>query len=73
MDDAKMQEAINEMAKHALRLYNLMTPGMTLHVAITEHQAIITPGKPAQKKLLIVTKPSILVGLDLAPNDAEKN
>lgn len=66
--EEKMQQVINEISKHALGIHNLMTPGTTVTISITEPRTIIVPNDtPAEKKYLIISRPTIMMSLDVKP------
>ena len=70
-NNEQLQNTIKEMSECAKRLYKLMTPGMTIHIGFIERDAIIVPNKKPKKSYLIVSRPALLLGIEVAPNIPE--
>lgn len=67
----QMQKIINEISHHAIRLYELMEPGMSVDVAFPEVQDIVAPNKPPKVKRLIIIKPRVHLNIQLTPKRGE--
>jgi hypothetical protein len=70
MEDTKqkeMQETINEMSQLAMKLHSLMSPGMTISIAIPQQKAIIVPGRKEGISYLFVTRPDVTLSIRVAP------
>lgn len=63
--DIELQNVINKMSQHALHLYELMQPGMTITVSFEEPKAILVPNAQPELRHIVITKPINLFGLKL--------
>lgn len=61
---AQAQQVINEIARHASKLYDLMEPGMVFDVTIPSKNDIIVPNQPQRIRRLLIVKPFMHIRLD---------
>lgn len=64
----QMQQLVNTISTHALSLYDLMEPGMTIEVTFPEPEAILIPNRPPKLRRLLITKPVMHIDIKLAPS-----
>lgn len=63
----ELQQAIKEIGKCAVKLYDLMDPGTTIDVKLPDSGTIMTPHQTPKARRLIITKPNVHLALTLTP------
>ncbi len=59
------RKAMDEIIKHAVRLHQLLDPGMSVTVNIPRVAEIVVPGLPPEMGQLIITKPGLHINAHL--------
>ena len=62
---AKMGHVVRQLIPHAIELYNLIGPGMTVEIHFQEESLVQVPGAPVKVRKLLITKPAGGIELDV--------
>ena len=62
-EDRTLDDAIKQIAVYAAKIYNLMIPGMSIDIHLSDSAGLIVPGQQPKVHRLIITRPDLLVGI----------
>lgn len=67
------KQIINEITRHADRLYDLLQPGMVIEVTIPENESILVPGSMPRLKRLLIVRPYMHIELQTKPDEGGRH